>query len=918
MSSTEQFFEPLHNGLVTARDPAVLGQGELTAAANAVYLPNDQCITKVKGRTKYVTNALGAAIKGMRYVEFDDFTNQLIVYSGDMYYRDGMSTSETGSADFTALLSNIVDALTGGTVAAGPILTTTTTNGFANVRVGYGVSSSGGQIPASTVVDRVISSTSVQISAALTGTITSGVDTITFTPSVGSGSTLEAVQYNNRHYLFNGVSNFVLETLSADTLSLRPHGMTPVSEPATVAEITGHWSTSLGIGYWFFITTEVIYPDSKNEIESTNLVPNSSIPYTEITSTDLTSGKTIAVTRPTVVANPNATHWRVYGAVNREAPTPPPLSSFQLMAQQQIDSTIALAGDVTLHGGAGRNPTAVDTNNNWSFPTLALGASNGQSAQTEISGANLQVDTFGFSAISNTFSGFKVVLKMAFGNASATAKTIEVAVQLMYGATPTATVAQSKIINVGKYSISAQTLEFGSNSDTWGRQYTAWASADVTNANFGVKVTVNRVGSSAMTKVFLDSVEVSVYTTSTTSTIVSYGKYFPVVVTSVGGLVSTLGANNAPPVATTGDIFDSQLVTNDTSDLSIIRYSLPDKVEYFPSIYFINFETKHTDEVTNIARLNSVLVVGLRNSIYRVNYLPRQEDSEFDRGRCYEPIAEDIGIVGTHAACNLTLPGGGIVRPFVSYNGLHVTDGGGFDTWSDDIDFKALVSTPAVDGTDYLKNCILVNYPTNYQLWFFYTPVGGTVNSRALVFHYHPSHMKANNKPKITGPITVNASAATLGKVDNQPLLVTGGDTSFALGKVFIEDRGFVDNSVTATPNVTGFSVRTREMYLAGIGRAVTVNTSFVRHRSDTASTIRVTPRSRFGAEAQANVTNDDATAGKTFTTTNGGAAELPFSFNAESMDYLFAEESPEGAQQIRLLGLGIEYRTTGLAERRS
>lgn len=905
MSDTTPVFEPFNNGLVTSRDPATLSEGELSLANESIYLPSDISIQKVRGRTKYVTNALAAAVKGLRYIEFDDFTNQILAYSGTMYYRDGMSSSETGSTDFTALISNVTDGDTTGT-SGDNILTTTTTNGFRDVRVGYEVSSSGGQIPASTTVVAIISTTSVQLSANLTLNITVS-DTVTFTATVGNGSTLEAIQYNNKHYLLNGISNFVLENVSNNALTTRPHGLIAVTEPPTVAEITGHWAQSLGIGFWFFFTTEVLSPGTENEVESTNTVEATRIPYTEITSSDLTSGKTIEVTRPTLV-NANATHWRVYGAVNKDAPTAPPVSSFQIMGQQEITATKALAGDVTLH--AAKFATAIHSATSWSFSSLALNASDNKFTTTNTSGASLQVDTFAIGTVSSTFSGFEVNVRIGVGNPSNVAKSIAVECTLVYGATPTSAAAQTQIISVDKYTASYQTLKFGGNTDTWGREYTAWASADVTDANFGVKIIVGRVGDSSMPTVLIDSVEVRVYTTATSSTIVNIGSFFPIVSVSVGGIISVLGSNSPPPIATTGDVFDSQLVLNDTSDLSIIRYSLPDQPEYFPSVYFINFETKHTDEVTNIGRIGNVLVVGLRNNIYRVNYLPRESDAEFDRGRCYEPLAEGFGIVGTHASTNITLPGGNVVRAFVSYSGLHITNGFEIQTWTDDIDWYGTVSTPAFESaTDYLKNCILVDYPVNYQLWMFYTPLGGTVNTKAFVFHYHPMHTK-NGKPKITGPITVNTGAACGGRIAGMPIMVTGGDTGFASGKVFIEDRGYVDNSITGTPNVSGWNVRTRELYLAGMGRSFTINTTYVRHRANTTSTVSVTPRRRFIGEAQSSVT------AKTFTTTNGGAPEVHFSMDAESVDFAFAESGDTG-QAIRLIGISMELVGTGLTERR-
>lgn len=901
MPGTVQQFEPFDKGLVTAKDPAALAPGELTQADNAVYRPNDLSIYKVRGRTKFDSTTIGAAVKGLRLLEYDDSSNQLLAYSGSMYYKVPMTNSESSGANhFAAALSNVVVA--GCSLDAGVdafVITTTTANGFANVLPTWGVSGGGGNIPANTKIIKVVNSTTIQVDTACT---TFSAQSVTVAPTVGSGLTLESIQYNNNHYLLNGVQNYVMTTDGA----FRPHGLLPVTEPPTVTNVSGHWNTALGIGYWFFFTVEVLNAGSAFELESTNIVVPNRMPYFQITAANIAS-TSIQITRPPQV-NANATQWRVYGAVNVDSPEPPPLSDFVVMAQQGMENTTALAGDVTVFGA--KNPaTAAVAAGSWNQASKATGASDNKFAYTNVSGSALTLTNCSFGAYTNAFSGIEVVARLYFPMAvfGGQAADVRMDVNLQYGAGPTTTVVRH--VDIACRGI--QTITVGSNTDGWGRTAAAWLTTDISNANFGATLTFNKIGSD-MATVYLDSIEIRLYTQATSSIIPILGKAFPVTVLSIGGVTSVIGSHGPPPVATTGDIFDDQMCVNDVTDKSIIRFSIPGEVEYYPFLYFVPFETKHTDEVTNIARVGNVNLVGLKNNIYRVNYLPRDTDSEFDRGRCYEPLAEGQGIVGTQAAANLTLPGGEVVRAFASYSGINVTNGFKIETWSDDIDWSALVSTPEnASGTDYLQNCILVDYPVVYQLWFFYTPVSGTTNTKALVFHYHPIHIKENGKPKITGPITSIAGAATIGKVSNMPVLLTGGDTGAASGFVFVQDRGYVDNETTGAPNMSGFAARTRELYLAGFGHSYTVNTSYVRHRADTTSTVTVTPRTRVLNNAQA------AQTAKTFTTTNGGAAEVPFSLSAESMDFKFSEEAAVGANQIRLLGIALEVVDEGLTEQR-
>lgn len=924
MSTTTPKFEPFSGGLVTSRDASTLNEGELQQAAEAIYRPNDIAVYKVRGRTKYDATALASAIKGLRLLEYDDSSNKLIAYAGSMYYRAAMTNAESVGAG-TFLGDPILSTYTVAncTVVTGTdayLITTTTVNGFRGIYPGYGISGHA-NIPAGTVVlnvsyDATYGWSIARVSQACTGDFST--TTLTITPTVGSGTTMDAVQYNNINVLLNGIQNWVIpspsDTGGVSATTPRRHGLLAISTAAAVAQVTpGYvWDNSLGAGYWFFITAEVVNPGAF-EVESTNTVQRDDVKYFQQTASTMTSSA-IRVTRPDLV-NPQATHWRVYGAVNKDAPSCPPISLFQLMSDTtDISVTSVVIGNVTLYNSANAAYAgAVDSTSSaahWVGEGNILGAPNSKYGTTVISGAWIKLDTFtNLGSYSGTFSGIKVLVKMWVPYT--VAREVDVTCAILYGAGGTVSAERTKRIDIKNQN---PTVTFGDNNDGWGRLQSAWVAGDITPAGFGVYIAINKVGSSMPGwGVWIDSVEVQVYTKSSSSTIPTFGRYFPATVVSIGGVASVIGSNGPPPVATTGDIFDSQLVLNDLGDRSLIKFSLPDAIEYFPPVYFINFESKHTDIVTNIGRLGNILIVGMQNAVYRVNYLPRDSDSEFDRGRCYEPASENQGIVGTHAATNFTIPSIGIMRAFVSYAGLHVTDGFRVETWSDDIDWPALVSTPATaSGVDYIQNCIVVDYPVLYQLWLYYTPVGGTTNTKALVFHYHPTQVKENGKPKITGPISVQGGAATLGKVSGMPVLLTGGHTSAGLGWVFVEDRGYVDNSVTAAPNVEGFAIRTREMYLNGLGRTATLNTLFVRHRADTTSTVTVTPSSRSGANAQVGGT------AKTFATTNGGAYELPFSDTFESIDFKLSEEATAGAQQIRLIGLSMELVEEGLVERRT
>ncbi len=76
--------EPLTNGLVTARDPSLLGPGELVRAASALYRPFNHALSPIKGRAVF-GNAIGVNISGLRAIPFEadgTTTTRLIVAHG--------------------------------------------------------------------------------------------------------------------------------------------------------------------------------------------------------------------------------------------------------------------------------------------------------------------------------------------------------------------------------------------------------------------------------------------------------------------------------------------------------------------------------------------------------------------------------------------------------------------------------------------------------------------------------------------------------------------------------------------------------------------------------------------------------------------------------------------------------------------
>ncbi len=835
MANTQPLPEPLNGGLVTARDPALLESGELTQTDDAVYYPNDPAIHKVKGRTKYNSTPITGAttIKGLRYMEFDDTQNGLLV-----------ALSQGSSPTDDLYLSSLADE---------------------------------------------------------TGTFGS----ITAISNVGTGNTLDVVQFNNRYVaLIGDTQNTIISSSGAG----RRHGASPVQNLAQPTLVSGAFNPILGAGYYHFLTTEVIDDGVNPPIEST-FVGTPVATTTAFTASTLTT-QAVQVVQPTVVNVNIATRWRIYMYGPTDNPTPiPSLALFRLVAEKDILETTAIIGNTS---ATGKFPTTTSVGvAGWSSPNNAF-SDNNSGTRSSVNGSSQIYGTFGFAVGAVTIKGIEVRVKVRVPDYSPVgAKNKPI---LIIDTTPDGTnffpgnnLRYVRLLDIpGIIPGYVGEITYGSPTDLWGR---AWTSGEVNGATFGARIkyglqTTLAGGTNPIVDV--DYITITVYTTGGTVTqIVNLsGKPFRTVNVSVAGITSSYGADGPPPVASTGDLFEGQLVLNDISDPSMIRYSLPDNIESFPSVYFLNFESKTQDKVTCIRRLGNKFIIGLAQQLNRVNYLPRETDAEFDRGRAYESISETEGIVGTQASCLFSPDGGALLLAYISHAGPRYTDGFQSFSLSDDLDWANTVRLPVSGAaTNYLQNCILVNYAVLQQIWLYYTPPGQTTNTKALVFHYNKAHRKGGGTYKVTGPIAIAALAATTGRIGGNELLLSGQSGGFA----YVEDRGYTD----ASGGTIAFAIKTREIYSAGVGRTATVENLFIRHNQDATSTVTVTPITRYSNLAQT------TQAVKTFTTAQAGVPKLPFHHNHESIQWKLSEEAVVGTSGIRLSGIVMETSGTGLPEPR-
>lgn len=348
-------------------------------------------------------------------------------------------------------------------------------------------------------------------------------------------------------------------------------------------------------------------------------------------------------------------------------------------------------------------------------------------------------------------------------------------------------------------------IELGGQFDTWG---VSWVPADFIDGASTFGVTLRKHASAVNLYHLIDGIEVTIYAGG--NTINLDGEAFKTIVLSdqIGNSFA-VGSAGAPPVkATTGDIIGGQLVLDDGVTGTDLVASLPDDLDAFPDAYRLPMQ----DQIKVVMAYGRGGIIGCQNSVKRLNYFPKETDADFARGRAFEDITIDHGMVGPRAAVMLDIPGKGTVMPYLSHNGLHITDAVTSHLLNEDIDWMGSVSgTPLIEPTLIHRSELKV-YPKLYLLALYYVPNGGTRRTKVIYFSYHPTHIKDGFKMPAVGPVSCQSAAADSFLLTGIPRLVTGHGID---GKVYVEDSGTVDeNSVAVAPTITS-----RRFFAAGIGR---------------------------------------------------------------------------------------------------
>jgi len=270
------------------------------------------------------------------------------------------------------------------------------------------------------------------------------------------------------------------------------------------------------------------------------------------------------------------------------------------------------------------------------------------------------------------------------------------------------------------------------------------------------------------------------------------------------------GQNGLPPPASTGDTFEESLVLNDLNDPRKVRYSFPGFPHAFPDLHFINMDSKDSDEVVSIRTLGTRLFIGMKESIWKVNWLPLEGDETFSRGRVKDNVIEGKGVLGASAVTRFTLPRliyapdgtmYGTMIAWVSRDGVYTTD------LDNTIKMTRGITWPVVEAAILIDNPEKERLECGLYTGERYTHPGAPDGVPDTWFYIHYS----DGKIRTTGPVRRPGgiyAAAYMARPDGAYILSSDMDGKFA-----IESIG---GSEPATGEAPQLHVITRDIYPEG------------------------------------------------------------------------------------------------------
>lgn len=373
------------------------------------------------------------------------------------------------------------------------------------------------------------------------------------------------------------------------------------------------------------------------------------------------------------------------------------------------------------------------------------------------------------------------------------------------------------------------------------------------------------------------------------------GESYELLSVDIAGVTANVAKHGPVPISTTGDILEDSVVMNDMTNRSLVRYTVPDDIHSCPAINFIRFETKEADEVVLIRTMGQIQIIGLRDSIWRLETLPRPEDASFQIERVKALIHDNHGVVGPKAA-DLFSFGSGMRLAYVSVAGVMATDGYSWDVLSDDLKWNGEVSIAA------LHRAVLINNPVMYRLELYVPSEQSGFNNIAYYLHYHPSHTKQTSyglRCKITGPIHVAAKDACRVSLSGDRIIFTANRN----GKLYREGAGSTDQSGAGGIQ---FAVKTGDHYFNQVGGEARVKRWWVHHTAAHGRTATASLTMRNSEE-------DDVTVSESINISRREPTAAYHNGHAEAFQFGVANDDSDG--QVGINGLFIEHDGLGASE---
>jgi len=266
-----------------------------------------------------------------------------------------------------------------------------------------------------------------------------------------------------------------------------------------------------------------------------------------------------------------------------------------------------------------------------------------------------------------------------------------------------------------------------------------------------------------------------------------------------------------------------------------VYWSAASVIGSFPASYNIFFRPLFGGTGHCVRSLDEDILVLFDNETFRVNYLPRGNDSIFD-GDVAQKRISTFGTPSPNGAVEFSGYGGRPLLFFASTSYPMLTDGNITSRAVGSIDWPGHVSIAN------LNKCVAINNNDKYRIELYY-PTSTTTIWKCLHFYYDEMRLGQGPLPKMTwtGPHMVPGPGtyATLNRVGR---VYTGNKN--AESTIYLE-TGTVDNAnlVDATGTVN-FRLKTAKLYSAGIGNETTVDRIYI-HKASAGTgdyTVTVTP----------------------------------------------------------------------------